>query len=69
MTPKEALSNLMVAVTGDDVLKTGLYVGTLRQHSILQDSVGVLSKLIRESEQPGEESEGEGAYKASRDNT
>ena len=69
MTPREALSNLMAAITGDDVLKTGLYVGTLKQHGILQDSVGVLSNFIRENEKPGGESDGEGAHKPASDNT
>lgn len=51
LTPREALSNLAAAVTGDDILKSGLYVGSFKQHTVLQDSIEVLSKLVSEDEQ------------------
>ena len=53
MTPKQALSNLMAALTGDDVLQSGLFIGTYRQHSVLQDSVTVLTQLLAEGQCDG----------------
>lgn len=53
MTPKQALANLMAALTGDNVLQSGLFIGTYRQHSVLQDSVEVLAQLIPEEQHDG----------------
>ena len=50
MTAEQALSNLMVAITGDDVLQSGLFVGTYKQHAILQDSIEILSRALKNKE-------------------
>jgi hypothetical protein len=60
MTPRKALSNLMAAITGNDVLQSGLFVGTYQQHSVLQDSIEVLNRLVTESEH-SEDGEAPGA--------
>ena len=69
MTQKQALSNLMAAITGEDVLKTGLYVGTLKQHTILQESIEVLQSFIMEMEQSGKGAAADGKIEASSPDT
>ena len=48
--PKVALQNLVVAVTGEDPISSGVFLGSYRQHAVLQASVASLQRLIGEVE-------------------
>lgn len=50
MTPRQALNNLIAAIHNGDLVRTGLYVGTLQQLSTLQESLNTLQELVKQEE-------------------
>jgi hypothetical protein len=51
MKPTTALQNIVAAITGEDTLQTGLYLGSYKQHTVLQESFEVLTKLVQQDEE------------------
>lgn len=56
MTPRQALSNIIVAVTGNDLAGTGLFLGSVAQHTRMQDALEVLTQLVQAYEEVKAES-------------
>lgn len=48
MDPKTALHRIATALTGSDAMTTGVFVGSYKQHALLQEAIEALHAYIEE---------------------
>lgn len=52
-TPQQALNNVITALTGNDALNAGVFVGTYQRHAALQEALEVLTELVKQYKPAG----------------